>query len=193
MRTLLIILLLPVMAWAGSETLRPDGDAAIGAGWGACGATFYECVSDQVDANYDSMYDNNNVGSIMFFSMANTAVADSTIDSVTIYVKWRTDHVGIQFSIVDSIDGDAVRESSPFTAALVGTFYIDSITYTLAPDSEPYIWDDIDKYILGIKDYAHANNKQSDFTELWITSWYSYASAGGDISYVRRRKLSVED
>jgi hypothetical protein len=184
------LLTLSSVAWAGSETLSPDGDAAIGAGWGKCDSShFWKCVSDGVQAAYDSMYDNNNVGSIMFFSMANTAVADSTIDSVTIYVEWRTDHVGIQFSIVDSIEGDAVRESSPFTAALIGTFYIDSVTYTLAPDSEPYTWADIDKYILGIKDYAHANNKQSDFTELWITSWYSYASADGE-TFRRRRNLA---
>jgi hypothetical protein len=204
MRTLLIILLatslawlLPVMALAGSETLRPDGDALIQGGWAKCDSShFWKCVSDEVQAAYDSMYDNNNIDSVMFFTLENTAISDSTIDSVTIYFEWRNDHVGNLIAICDTVAGaeapDAYRLSSNFTAALIDVFYVDSITYTTTPAEEAYTWTDIDNYIIGVKDADHANNKQVDITEMWITVWYT-AIGGDNISYVRRRVIIQGD
>jgi len=194
MKTLLIILFLPCVVWAGSETLRPDGDAAIGSGWGKCsGATyFYECISDESDATYDSMYDNNDIGSIMFFTNANTAIADTVIDSVTICVKWSLDNTSNTIYIVDSVAGaeapDAYRGTAEISHVSAAT-YTDSVTYTTAPSGEAYTWADIDAYIIGVEIVGMGNNKLTKIIEMWFTTWWTAGAVGGDISYVRRRRI----
>jgi len=194
------MLILPcvVLAEVNSETLRPDGDAAIGSGWGqytSC-TYFYECISDESDATYDSMYDNNDIGSIMFFTNANTAMSDSTIDSVTIYVKWYLDNTSNTIVIVDSVAGaeapDVYRETADFSHVSVGT-YTDSVTYTTAPSGEAYTWTDIDAYIIGVEIAGMSNNKLTKIIEMWFTTWYSVSTPEYNLVRAMLQQLLLEE
>lgn len=193
MKTLLIILFTASMAWAGSETLDPNSD--IYNDWTCVGIDcpdHWRELSDNNDAGYDSSY-NSDTDAAMY-GLPTASTADSTIDSVVYHLRVKLYHVNNTVAILDSVAGQTAaspRQSS--TISNTTTSYFDSTrSYTTDPDGGEWSWTDITNLNIGYT-MVNAQNKQSTLvSELWAVVWYTYAAAGGDISYVRRIKEQEE-
>lgn len=179
-----LIMLMSVVAYAGSQTHNPDADVTIGTDWthhypGAGNA--YLAVSDALDDSLCNHYDNNNLTYLTFTLEDNTAGVDTTIDSVTYFVKWRTDNTGNTFGIYDSLDGgESGRITEAISTLTANVWRTDSMKYALQPNgADAWTWTDIDNLILGVKVIAKSNNKNLDITKIWATVWWTTPSASG--------------
>jgi len=183
-KLLIILLLLSVRAFAGSETIETNTATHVGAGWDSTGCVsgIGACLADDSDPSQIYMYDNNNVGSKVTCSLNNTTTSsDSSIVSVTHYLRWKADNVGVQLAIGDSVDGQssAMRIDSAFTMLASETWQWDSLTWDNNPDGSAWSWSDLDALNLAVVDFAHANNKWGYATEIETVIEYEVPSAGG--------------
>jgi len=172
----ILVILFPVLAFAGTEVLDPDGDIRIETDWVSTPTLTQANVvtSDDDDASYMEMYDNNNVGNDFLMTFEGSAVTDSTIDSVNIVWRWQASNTGNTWAVIDSISDQTagLRQSSTIVAASARTLYQDSISYSSPPDGGSYSWSDISDMNIGVTNVAMSNNKYEQIYELWAVVYY---------------------
>jgi len=185
---LIILLLLPAWAWAGTEVIDPDSDVRMETGWTAsgCASGQWECLSD--DNNPDQIYilTATDQGNIWLGGLASPVTADSTIDSVGITLRLQVQNLALRASAVDSIAGQTAdyRVGTAIGLSATGAWEDSETVYTLTPDGNAYTWTDISNYFVGVEYTTAASNNLLQCTEIWITVYYSYAEApsgGGNL------------
>lgn len=190
-KLLLILLLLPSFVLAADSEVH-DPTVDITTEWHPSTASqHWQILSDDFNATFDSVTDNAMNGYRVMLQFDNTAISDSTIDSVVFSATYRETNGSNTFAILDSIPGVAARQS----ADLGGTgVYSDlSVMYTTKPGGGAWTWTDIDNLMAGFMAPNIVNKQESYTAENWFTVYYRDEGGGGDISHVRRRKYSVED
>ncbi|MCK5020943.1 MAG: hypothetical protein KAS32_28270 [Candidatus Peribacteraceae bacterium] len=180
MNRLIIILMLmaTVVHGAGTEVHDPDATIRLEVNWScpACPTS----ISDDDLETFAQKYDNDYTGVGIYFTCDDTAISDSTIDSVTVFLQYEVTNVACTFQLQDSVAGQTYsgwRNTSTITAPVSGSDLDTSITYTSPPDGGAYTWTDIDNMCIGVFNVAMINNKALYVDELWFTVFYHYAGA----------------
>jgi hypothetical protein len=175
------------MAWAGTEVHDPT--AEVTAEWVNTGCLLgqaYDCLSDDTDGNYVYANDDSANGNLEIFQWDDTAISDSTIDSVNAAIKWLDDGGVTTLSWKDSLAGSAARTTA-FLGTGNATYTWDSLSFSTDPTSGAWSWTDIDALIAGFVATSVPNKKTVNVTEAQFTVYYSYAAV--EVYPMRRRHM----
>jgi hypothetical protein len=183
----LILLTLSSVVWAGTGDHKPESDVTVEWTKGLCALGHYQCVSDGIDANTISVYDNVQNGVIDIFEFDDTAITDSTVDSVRYGAYWKDSGGTSDISAIDSLDGYA-RRTTQFGGDGDATYAWDYLYFTTSPAGAAWTWTDIDNIIAGVEATSVPNNKSIYVTEFSMRVYYSYTADGE--TFRRRRNLA---
>ena len=174
MKTLiLLILLMPMMAFAGTETIEPDADIVTTNWLASTGTDFFALLIDDTEGTVDSCYDNSNNGSYLLFTCeASVTPADFIIDSVNIHGRSKVSNIANNAVIMDSVGGQVMRLSSVISYAAAGTVYDKYISYATDPDGGAWSWADIDDLWTGFEANNIGNNQEVVITEHYAIVYY---------------------
>jgi len=174
MKTLiLLILLMPMMAFAGTETIEPDADIVTTNWLASTGSDYFALLIDDSDVTVDSCYDNSNNGSYLLFTCeASVTPADSIIDSVNIHGRSKVSNVANNAVIMDSVGGQAMRLTSVITYAAANTYYDKYISYATDPDGGAWSWADIDDLLIGFEANNIGNNQEVVIAEHYAIVYF---------------------
>ena len=169
---------MPMMAYAGSETIELESDLVTTNWLSSGGLLFYALLIDDTESTVDSCYDNSNNGSYLLFTCEVPVTTDSIIDSVNIYARSKVSNVANNAVIMDSVGGQVMRLSSVISYAAAGTVYDKYISYATDPDGGAWSWADIDDLWTGFEANNIGDNQDVVISEHYAIVYFHAEAVG---------------